>query len=629
MSREELHEEEFKSRIDPALWRRILAHARPYRGWLAAMGILGIVMAAGDVILPRVTGLIIDEAMHGGGATAVRTRVWQYLAVVTGMGILVWAFIVVAGRIATGVAYDMRRRAFAHLQELSFSFYDRKPVGWLMARLTSDCERLAGLLPWFMLDLFWGTSLVLGVAGMMLHLDRRLALCILATMPVLAVASFLFQKRLLHTQREVRKINSQMTASFNEAIMGVRTSKTLVREEENLSEFRVLADGMYVNSVRNALLNAVYLPIVITAGSVGTGLALWQGGVRIGDVSLGTLVAFMQYAAFFYIPIQELAARFTQVQVAQASAERLQGLLDTQPEIQDAADALEDGLATGVHAVEFDGVSFAYGDGKEVLDSFNLQVGPGETIALVGATGSGKTTIVSLLCRFYEPTAGSIRINGIEYRKLRLRKLHERVGVVLQQPHLFSGTVRENLRYGRLDATDAEVEAAAQLVGANDFIAGLEKGYETEVGEGGNRLSTGQKQLVSLARAVLANPAILILDEATSSVDTETERLIQRGVETLLGGRISFVIAHRLSTVRSADRILVIEEGRMVEQGSHDELLRLRGRYHALYRNQFVRDAEVRMLEETAAAGRAAAGSGSTGGVGADGAVKEEGAAAW
>lgn len=628
MSREELHEEEFKSRIDPALWRRILAHARPYRGWLAAMGILGVAMAAGDVVLPRVTGLIIDEALSGGGAAAVRTRVLQFLGIVSGMAVLVWAFIVVAGRIATGVAYDMRRTAFAHLQQLSFSFYDRKPVGWLMARLTSDCERLAGLLPWFMLDLFWGTSLILGVAGMMLHLDRRLALCILATVPVLAVVSVLFQKKLLHTQREVRKINSQMTASFNEAIMGVRTSKTLVREEENLSEFRGLADGMYANSVRNALLNAVYLPIVLTAGSVGTGLALWQGGVRIGDVSLGTLVAFMQYAAFFYIPIQELAARFTQVQVAQASAERLQGLLDTEPEIRDAADAIDDGLDGGVREVEFDHVSFSYADGKEVLSDFSLRVGPGETIALVGATGSGKTTIVSLLCRFYEPTAGSIRINGTEYRKLRLQKLHERVGVVLQQPHLFSGTVRENLRYGRLNATDAEVEDAARLVGADDFISGLEKGYETEVDEGGNRLSTGQKQLVSLARAVLADPAILVLDEATSSVDTETERLIQRGVETLLGGRISFVIAHRLSTVRSADRILVIEQGRMVEQGSHEELLRLRGRYHGLYRNQFVREAEVQLLEETAEAGRVGSGPAPAGCAGRQSAAEEEGAPA-
>ncbi len=607
MSREELHEEEFKNRIDPALWRRILAHARPYRGWLTLMGILGVAMAAGDVILPRVTGLIIDEAMHGGGAAAVRVRVLQYLGVVTGMAILVWAFIVVAGRIATGVAYDMRRAAFAHLQRLSFSFYDRKPVGWLMARLTSDCERLAGLLPWFMLDLFWGFSLILGVTAMMLHLDRRLALCILITMPVLAVVSVFFQKRLLHTQREVRKINSQMTASFNEAIMGVRTSKALVREEANLAEFRVLAEGMYANSVRNALLNAVYLPIVLTAGSVGTGLALWQGGIRVGDVSLGTLVAFMQYAAFFYVPIQELAARFTQVQVAQASAERLQGLLDTPPEIADAEEVTDGGLGTGVRSVEFDHVSFAYAEGREVLTDFSLRVGAGETIALVGATGSGKTTIVSLLCRFYEPTSGAIRINGIDYRRLRLRRLHQRVGVVLQQPHLFSGTVRENLRYGRLEATDAEVEAAARLVGADDFITALEKGYETEVGEGGNRLSTGQKQLVSLARAVLADPAILILDEATSSVDTETERLIQRGVETLLGGRISFVIAHRLSTVRSADRILVIDDGRMVEEGSHEELLRRRGRYHALYRNQFVREAEVRMLEETAEAGRVAA----------------------
>lgn len=325
-------------------------------------------------------------------------------------------------------------------------------------------------------------------------------------------------------------------------------------------------------------------------------------------MSIGTLIAFMQYAAFFYMPVQEMAERFTQLQAAQASAERIQGLLDTEPEIADSPAVLErlanGGIADGpIRSIEFRDVSFAYKEGELVLVDFNLRVGPGEAIALVGATGSGKSTIVGLLSRFYEPTSGTVLVNGTDYRELGLTQLQSKLGVVLQTPHLFSGTIRENIRYGRLSASDGEVEEAARLANADPFIAGLEKGYETEVGEGGNRLSTGQKQLVSLARAILADPEILIMDEATSSVDTETERLIQKGIERILEGRISFIIAHRLSTVRSASRILVIDKGRIVEEGTHERLMRLRGRYYALYTNQLTQESQERVLQEAGRTG--------------------------
>jgi len=630
MSKVEHQEEEYRRRLDVALWRKAMRYVVPYRRPLAGLAVSGLVIAAIDVLLPRVTGLVIDQAVGGGLGAALTGYCIAYFLLVSLMAFLIWFFIVMGGQVACGYAYDVRRAAFTRLQELSFSFYDHRPVGWLMARLTSDAERISNIIPWFMLDLAWGTALILGISVMMLTLNTPLALYVMLIVPPLALVSVVFQRKLLKSQRAVRKTNSQITASFNEAIMGVRTTKTLVREEESLGEFQDLSTAMQRHSVRNALQAAAYLPIVITLGSVGVGLALWRGGVQVGgEMTLGTMVAFMQYAAFFYIPIQELAARFTELQAAQASAERLQGLLDTEPEITDSADvraALElqaavapspsprgpavdplaaraaaevacDGLEHRIEAIEFEHVSFAYKEGEPVLVDFNLRVGAGKTIALVGATGSGKSTIVSLLSRFYEPTAGRILINGRDYRKRSLAWLQSNLGIVLQSPHLFSGTIRENIRYGRLDATDDEVEDAARLVNADSFIAKLEEGFETEVGEGGGRLSTGEKQLISLARAVLADPQIFIMDEATSSVDTETERLIQKGIERLLTGRISFIIAHRLSTVRSADHILVIDQGRMIEHGTHADLIRQRGRYFDLYTRQFARQGQEWILE--------------------------------
>jgi ATP-binding cassette, subfamily B, bacterial len=593
MSEDEHLDEERQGRLRLSLWRPVLTFTRPYVRALVGLAVAGLLIAGVDVFLPWVTGRVIDHATSGNMGHGLVRWVAAYFGLVTVSAVQVWIFIVLAGVVTTGVAYDLRRAGFARLQELSFSFFDQRPVGWLMARLTSDTGRVAGILPWFLLDLVWGTSLILGITVMMLALSARLALYVLLIVPPLAAVSVTFQKRLLKSQRAVRRTNSRLTAGFNEAIMGVRTTKTLVREEENLREFQEVSGAMYGHSVTNALQSAVYLPLVLSVGSIGVGLALWKGGVETGrGLTLGTLVAFMQYAAFLYIPIQELAGRFTQFQSAQASAERLVGLLATEPEIKDAPDGGE----AGIREIEFDRVSFAYKAGSPVLHDFRLKVRRGETIALVGATGSGKSTVVSLLSRFYEPTEGRILINGVDYRERGLLWLQSQFGIVLQVPHLFSGTIRENIRYARPRATDEEVLRAASAVNAHDFIVRLDKGYDTEVGEGGGRLSTGEKQLISLARAVLSDPQIFVLDEATSSVDTSTERLIQQGIETLLQGRISFVIAHRLSTVRSADRILVLERGRVVEEGTHAELIHRRGRYYRLYANQFAREGEEAVL---------------------------------
>jgi ATP-binding cassette subfamily B protein len=462
-----------------------------------------------------------------------------------------------------------------------------------MARMTSDCDRIASLLPWALLDGVWGLSFMSGIAVVMLWMNWKIATAVLCIVPPLALATALYQKRLVRSQRRARSVNSRITSAFNEGISGVRTTKAFVREMENLTEFRGRTQEMFGHSYRNALYGAVYLPVVISLGATGVALAIWRGGLLSlnGILPFGDLVVFMQYASLFHIPIQELAERFTGLQAAQVSAERLQSLLDEEPEIRDspevrAGGAINRGDAT-IREISFENLNFAYGKGRMVLYDFNLKIGPGESVALVGETGSGKSTVAKLLCRFYEPTAGSIRINGVDYRELGLHWLQSNLGIVLQEPHLFSGSIRENIRYGRLDATDAEVETVAQTVGASRFIENLADGYKTEVGEGGNRLSTGQKQLIALARALLANPQILILDEATSSVDTETEREIQAAIEAVLKGRISVIIAHRLSTIRAASRILVLDHGRIIEEGTHSELIGRAGPYARLYSQQF------------------------------------------
>jgi ATP-binding cassette subfamily B protein len=402
------------------------------------------------------------------------------------------------------------------------------------------------------------------------------------------VASW-FQKKIITEYRQVRKINSKITGAYNENITGVRVVKSLGREEANLKEFGGLTGEMYRAGYRAAWLSALFLPVVQLITAVALGSIIWFGGLetQAGGMTIGGISAFVSYVTFMLFPIQEMARVYAELQHAVASAERIFSLIDAVPTVVDVEGAKDPGSLSG--DIQFEDVSFAYDDApeEEILKGFNLQVEQGETVALVGPTGGGKSTIVNLLCRFFEPTHGRVLIGGTDYKQFSLHGIQSRIGVVLQTPHLFSGTVRENIRYGRLNATDAEIEDAARLAGAHDFIEQLDKGYAAEVGEGGNLLSVGQKQLISLARAVLANPEIFVMDEATSSVDTLTEALIQRGMEVMMKGRTSFIIAHRLSTIRRANRILVIEHGQISESGTHTELLRQGGHYHHLYTQQF------------------------------------------
>ncbi len=583
----EFEEEEFTTQFNSRTLLRILAQAKPHWRWMVGFVLAVAFVSALDSYFTFLSKRIVDEGIVTGDKAALLriVAVYAWLIVIQAVG--VFGFIFLTGILGERIRYDLRKKLFDHLQELSFSYFDRTPVGWIMARVTSDTDRIAELVTWGLLDVTWGLLNIATAVYFMVIINWKLALLVLLIVPVLVWVAVQFKKKILVEFRRVRKLNSKITSSYNENIQGVRVVKALCREEENLREFGVLTGEMYRAAYRAAWLSALFLPVVQFVSAVAVGGIVWYGGLQatVGAMTVGGIQAFVSYVTFMLWPIQEMARVYAEMQHAIASAERIFSLLDTRPEVTDRPGAMDPGTIRG--DIEFDGVSFWYEEDKPVLTDFNLKVRCGETIALVGPTGGGKSTIVNLICRFYEPRRGTIRIGGRDYRELSLHAIQSRIGVVLQTPHLFSGTVRENIRYGRLDAGDEEIEDAARVAGAHSFIRTLEKGYDEEVGEGGNLLSVGQKQLISLARAVLAQPEILIMDEATSSVDTLTEDLIQRGMEALMRGRTSFIIAHRLSTIKRADRILVIENGRIVEMGTHAELLRRRGHYYRLYTRQF------------------------------------------
>ncbi|TLD69876.1 ABC transporter ATP-binding protein [Phragmitibacter flavus] len=612
--KDEPQEDVFSERLDLSLWSRVFRHALPHRRLLVPLAVAAVVIALCDASFALVTRWAVDSVA---GKTEI--NLWPFILVYTGLtlalSIGVWVFINSAGGLSNNMSHDIRAACFKRLQELEFAYFDYRPTGWLISRLTSDCDKLARIIAWGSLDLVWAVCLVLVISVVLVVMQPVLGLLVLSVVPPLIFISAIFQKKMLLSSRETRKFNSMITASFAESLQGLRTTKSLVREEDNLREFQNLSSQMYEVSIRNALQSAVYIPIVLTLGSVAAGIALWRGGVVVldGSLSLGTLVAFIFYAGQFFNPINQIAQVLVQMQGAQAAGERVLSLLATVPTIRDseavrarlaewdrpdrAADLAPDGDARDIESITFENVDFSYETGEPVLKDFNLEVQSGQTIALVGASGGGKSTIVNLAARFYEPTGGRILVNGRDLKDRSLEWYQSNLGIVLQGPHLFSGSVRENIRYGRLDASDDEVEMAARSVNADGFIRALENGYDTDVGEGGNRLSTGQKQLISFARALLADPRIFIMDEATSSIDTETEQLIQQGLQAIFRGRISFVIAHRLSTIRTADRILVIEKGRILESGTHQALMAAQGHYYALYTRQFQSEQADSLLE--------------------------------
>ncbi len=530
---------------------------------------------------------IIDEGILAADENQLRRLMIQYGLIIVLVALGVMGFIASASRLGERVQYDLRQKMFARLQDLSLSYYDRTPVGWLMSRLTSDASRVGDLVSWGVMNLVWGVASIAVSLFYMALINVQMMLIVACIIPVLVVVAFQFKKKILVEYRDARKTNSKITGAYNENITGVRVVKSLRREEANLKEFTELTRTMYRAGFRAAWLSALFLPVVQLISAVGIASVVWYGGwqFQLGGMTIGGIQAFIFYITFMLFPIQEMARIYAEMQQAIASGERIFSLIDAVPEIQDRSDAqLPDTLQGDI---VFENVDFHYEEEKPVLQDFSLHVKQGETIALVGPTGAGKSTIVNLVCRFYEPSKGRILINGRDYTQWTLHGIHSRIGIVLQTPYLFSGTIRENLRYGRLDATDERIENAARMAGAHAFIDALNEGYDSQVGEGGVLLSVGQKQLLSLARAILADPDIFVMDEATSSVDTLAEAQIQEAMDTVMAGRTSFIIAHRLSTIKKADRILVIENGRISEQGSHAQLIRQQGHYYNLYTKQF------------------------------------------
>ena len=578
------------------VWKKIFPFAKPMGKRLIALVGLLCVNAMIDIAYPLFLKYGVDTFLTPGVTEGLPLFFGLQIVLALLQGVTIYAFLRVALYAEYSIICNMREAVFKHLQILPISYYNRTPVGYIMARAMSDTSNIGERIVWSIVDMSWAVAYSIFAVIAMLILNWKLGLIMVAYMLVLLFITSKFQRRILGLNRDLRKKNSIMTGAMNEGIVGARTTKTLVMEKHSLKDFMEITGGMKKLATVLARVRAVFGPTVFFMGSFALAAVVTMGGGMTVStaIQVGTLAAFVNYTIGVLHPLFQISHTWPEFVAAQANVERVTMMLERQPEIIEKPEVLEkygDNFNPRrenwepLHGeVEFRDVTFMYPDGNvNVLENFSLKVPQGSTVAFVGETGAGKSTLVNLVCRFFEPTGGQVLIDGRDIQDRTQLWLHSHLGYVLQNPHLFSGSVRENIRYGRLDATDEDVTEAAAAVGADVFIEKLENGWDTDVGEGGDKLSTGQKQLVSLARAVLAKPRIFILDEATSSVDTETERLIQEATSVLLEGRTSFVIAHRLSTIRSADIILVVDDGAIVERGTHESLMESKGEYYNLY----------------------------------------------
>jgi len=582
---------------------KLKPYIKRYRGIFLTIIFCSLAVSGLNVITPLFQQYAIDNFIAKKTLDGLLPFTVLYVAVIAVSVVIDYFGSYGCCRLEMFLLRDTRRDAFNHLQTLSVSYFNSHSVGKLHARIMSDTSVIGSTIAWDLYSGVWNVVYAIGAAIVMFILDPLLALCVLVIVPLVALVSIYFQRKLTRLNREVREINSEITGGFNEGITGAQTSKALAVEDKLDGDFFEKTNRMKRKSQRLGHHRALFVSIISFAASVALALVLWYGGVitQSGVIGIGVLSVFMTYAQGIVEPVQWSVDAIADLISIKVNIERFTALTESKSDVLDSPEVVEKyGDAFDekrenwepIHGdVEFDDVTFKYPDGDEyVLEHFCLKVPQGTNVAIVGETGAGKSTLVNLVCRFFEPTEGRVLIDGKDARERSVQWLHSNIGYVLQTPHLFSGTVRENLLYGKPDATDAELDAAVKAVGADGIISRLEHGYDTVVGEGGNTLSTGEKQLLSFARAILVDPAIFVLDEATSSIDTLTEKLIQNAIEKLMQGRTSFVIAHRLSTVRSADVILVVDGGKIVERGTHEQLLDKRGVYYNLYMRQFAEE---------------------------------------
>lgn len=594
-------------------WKKIIKTVFKHKGYAIGLLVSVLVLAGLDVGYPLINSYAISHYFQSSDPARF-DNIWvmivAYISVSIAYGLCVFSFLFFAGKVEIKTSYELRKEAYLNLQKLPFSYFDRTAQGWIMARVTSDARKLSEIISWGCVDLLWGLLSMFGILGVLLIVNIQLAVIVLILLPLMVFLTFFIRKKMLASYRDARKYNSRITAAYNEGFMGAKASKSLVIEKKNSAEFHRKALDYKKASLRAVFFSAIFGPITFIVCYAGVGTTLYVGGrmVLIGTLSVTTLYLFIDYTIKFFDPIMAVSRVIGDFQQAQASAERIITLIEEQPEIVDRPDVIEkygtifepkyENFEPLIGEVEFKNVTFKYNIGETVLKNFNLHIPAGSSVALVGHTGSGKSTIVNLICRFYEPTSGDILIDGHSYKDRSITWLHSNIGYVLQTPQLFSGTIIDNVRYGNLEATDEQVIEALKTVAADEFISKLDLGYNSLVGEGGSKLSVGERQLISFARAIVADPKILVLDEATSSIDTKTESLIQKAVEIVMKGRTTFMIAHRLSTVVNADIILVMKDGEVVESGKHHELLAQKGYYFELYRNQFAEEAVNRILDK-------------------------------
>lgn len=579
---------------------KLLPFVKPYKKIMISMIIMGALSSLIDSIYPLFNQYALNHFIALKTTDTIVPFIIVYIVILIVFVILNFVSTTWAGKIEMSVNRDLRNASFNHLQELSFSYFNQNNVGYVHARVMSDTGRIGQLVSWDMMDMVWQGSYLLFVLINMALINIHLAMYIMLIIPFAVILIIFFQKKLVALNRKIREINSKITSNFNEGITGAKSIKTLVVENKINHDFDVDSDDMEKTSVLAGRYSALFSSLVTMLSSITLAIILWKGGMinQEGIIMIGTLSVFMTYALNMLEPIQSIVGGIARLIAIQVNIERFTTLLETQSDVADRVEVVEkygdtfhpkkENWETLYGDVEFKDVSFKYPDGNEmVLEHFDLKVPQGTNVAIVGETGAGKSTLVNLVCRFFEPTYGQVLIDGKDARDRSQLWLHSNIGYVLQTPHLFSGTVRDNLRYGKPDATDEEIWKALKLVNAEFVIDKMDKGLDSEVGEGGDMLSTGEKQLISFARAILADPKILVLDEATASIDTLTEKAIQDAIFTVIKGRTSFVIAHRLSTIVDADVILVVKDGKIIERGKHAELMQAHGYYYDLSTRQY------------------------------------------